>query len=143
MEKNQPPNHKEVFLADKKTGFLYSLYLAIGSVSLFASMVALNTAYQGYIWSYSSRYIINSFTSAFALFVSGALLIVACFKLQQKKSSARLFSIAGVGFLVGYSLFILIIDRYIAYTLVYVIMLLVVFILILVGAVFFFSKKRL
>jgi len=142
MEKNQLPNHTGVFLADKKTGLLYSLYLAIGSVSLFASMVALNTAYQGYIWSYSSRYIINSFTLAFALFVSGALLIVACYQLQQKKSSARLFSIAGVGFLVGYSLFILIIDRYIAYTLVYVIMLLVVFILILIGAVFFFSKKR-
>jgi len=142
MEKNQLPNHTEVFLADKKTGLLYSLYLAIGSVSLFASMVALNTAYQGYIWSYSSRYIINSFTLAFALFVSGALLIVACYQLQQKKTSARLFSIAGVGFLVGYSLFILIIDRYIAYTLVYVIMLLVVFILILIGAVFFFSKKR-
>jgi drug/metabolite transporter (DMT)-like permease len=143
MEKNQLPNHAGVFLTDKKTGLLYSLYLAIGSVSLFASMVALNTAYQGYIWSYSSRYIINSFTLAFALFLSGALLIVACYKLQQKRSSARLFGLAGVGFLVGYSLFILIIDRYIAYTLVYVIMLLIVFILILVGAVFFFSKKRL
>jgi len=143
MEKNQLPNHAGVFLADKKTGLLYSLYLAIGSVSLFASMVALNTAYQGYIWSYSTRYIINSFTLAFALFLSGALLIVACFKLQQNRSSARLFGFAGVGFLVGYSLFILIIDRYIAYTLVYVIMLLVVFILILIGAVLFFSKKRL
>ncbi|HWR63348.1 MAG TPA: hypothetical protein VN365_02975 [Candidatus Thermoplasmatota archaeon] len=143
MEKNQPPNHTGVFLADKKTGLLYSLYLAIGSVSLFASMVALNTAYQGYIWSYSSRYIINSFTLAFALFVSGALLIVACYKLQQKRSSARLFGFAGLGFLLGYSFFILIIDRYIAYTLVYMIMLLVVFILILIGAVFFFFKKRL
>jgi hypothetical protein len=140
MEKNQVPNEARVFLADKKTGLLYSLYLAIGSVSLFASMVALNTAYQGFIWSYSTRYIINSFTLALALFLSGALLIIACFKLLQKRSSARLFGFAGIGFLIAYSLFILFIDRYIAYTLVYVLMLLVLSALIMAGAVFFYKK---
>ncbi len=140
MEKNQVPNEARVFLADKKTGLLYSLYLAIGSVSLFASMVALNTAYQGFIWSYSTRYIINSFTLAFALFLSGALLIIACFKLLQKRSSARLFGFAGIGFLIAYSLFILFIDRYIAYTLVYVLMLLVLSALIIAGAVLFYKK---
>jgi hypothetical protein len=134
MEKNQVPNETRVFLADKKTGLLYSLYLTIGSVSLFASMVALNTAYQGFIWSYSTRYIINSFTLAFALFISGALLIIACFKLLQKRSSARLFGFAGIGFLIAYSLFILFIDRYIAYTLVYVLMLLVLSALIMAMA---------
>jgi hypothetical protein len=141
MEKNQVPNEARVFLADKKTGLLYSLYLAIGSVSLFASMVALNTAYQGFIWSYSTRYIINSFTLALALFLSGALLIIACFKLLQKRSSARLFGFAGIGFLIAYSLFILFIDRYIAYTLVYVLMLLVLSALIIAGAVLFYKKS--
>ena len=131
-----------VFLADKKTGLLYSLYLAIGSVSLFASMVALNTAYEGYIWSYSTKYIVNSFTLAFALFLSGALLIVACVQLLQEKSSARIFGFAGVGFLIAYSLFILFIDRYIAYTLVYVVMLLVLFAFIVTGAMFFLHKKH-
>jgi len=140
MEKNQVPNPAGVFLAEKKTGLLYSLYLAIGSVSLFASMVALNTAYQGFIWSYSTRYVINSFTLAFALFLSGALLIVACMKLLQKRSSAHLFGFAGIGFLIVYSLFILIIDRYIAYTLVYVLMLLILSVLIMAGAVFFYKK---
>lgn len=140
MEKNQVPNEARVFLADKKTGLLYSLYLAIGSVSLFASMVALNTAYQGFIWSYSTRYIINSFTLALALFLSGVLLIIACVKLLQKRSSARLFGFAGIGFLIAYSLFILFIDRYIAYTLVYVLMLLVLFVLIMAGAVLFYKK---
>jgi hypothetical protein len=140
MEKNQVPNEARVFLADKKTGLLYSLYLAIGSVSLFASMVALNTAYQGFIWSYSTRYIINSFTLAFALFISGVLLIIACVKLLQKRSSARLFGFAGIGFLIAHSLFILFIDRYIAYTLVYVLMLLVLSALIMAGAVLFYKK---
>jgi hypothetical protein len=141
MKKNQTPNNMGVFLVDKKTGLLYSLYLALGSVSLFASMVALNTAYQGFIWSYSTKYVINSFVLALALFLSGALLIISCTKLLKKRPSARLFGFVGIGFLIAYSLFILIIDRYIAYTLVYVLMLLILSVLIMVGAVFFYKKS--
>ncbi len=141
MKKNQELNQTEAFLADKKTGLWYSLYLSIASVSLFASMVALNTAYQGFIWSYSTRYVINSFILAFALFISGALLIIACMKLLKKRPSARLFGFVGIGFLIAYSLFILIIDRYIAYTLVYVLMLLILSVLIMAGAVFFYRKS--
>lgn len=141
MKRNQKVTEAGVFLADKKTGLLYSMYLAVGSVSLFASLIALNTAYEGYIWSYSTRYIVNSFTLAFALFLSGVLLIVACVRLLQARSSARIFGFAGVGFLIAYSLFILFIDRYIAYTLVYVLMLLVLFAFIVTCAVFFFHKK--
>ena len=130
------------FLKDKRTLLLYSAYLAVGSMSLFASLVALNTAYQGWIWSYSARYIVNSITLAFALFLSGALLIIACVRLLQERASARLFGFAGIGFLIAYSLFVLFIDRYIAYTLVFVLMLLILFALIMIGAVFFFRKKR-
>jgi hypothetical protein len=140
MKKNQIPNDTGVFLADKKTGLLYSFYLAIASVSLFTSLVALNNAYQGFIWSYSIRYVINSFILAFALFLSGALLIIACMMLIKKRPSARLFGFVGIGFLIAYSLFILFIDRYIAYTLVYVLMLLILSVLVMVGAVFFYKK---
>ena len=142
MKQKDSDKKAGVFLADKKTGLLYSLYLAVGSVSLFASMIALNTTYQGFIWSYSTRYIVNSFTLAFALFLSGALLIVACIRLLQEKSSTRIFGFVGVGFLIAYSLFILFIDRYIAYTLVYVLMLLVLFAVIVTGAVLFFHRKH-
>ncbi len=142
MEQNQKHKQPGAFFVDKKTGLHYSLYLAIGSVSLFASLVALNNAYQGFIWSYSTRYVINSFTLAFALFLSGALLIIACVRLLQARSSARLFGFAGIGFLIVYSLFILFIDRYIAYTLVYVLLLLVLFALLMVGALLFLHKKR-
>lgn len=127
---------------NKKTLLVYSAYLAVGSVSLFASLVALNTAYQGFIWSYSSRYIINSITLAFALFVSGVLLIIACIRLIQERPSARIFGFTGIGFLIAYSLFVLIIDRYIAYTLVYVLMLLVLFALVMTAAMVFLRKKR-
>jgi hypothetical protein len=140
MEKTQEQNKEAGFLAEKKTVLQYSLYLAIGSVSIFASMVALNTAYQGVIWSYSTRYVINSFVLGFALFLSGVMLIIACRKLLQKRPSARLFGFVGLGFLIGYSLFILLIDRYIAYTLVYVLILVVLSILILGGAVFFYKR---
>lgn len=142
MKQKQQDKESRVFLADKKTGLRYSLYLAVGSVSLFASMIALNTAYEGFIWSYSARYIVNSFTLAFALFLSGALLIIACVRLIQVRSSARIFGIAGVGFLIAYSMFVLFIDRYISYTLVYVLILLILFALVVAGAVFFFNKKR-
>jgi hypothetical protein len=141
VTQKHPDKESGVFLAHKKTGLLYSLCLTVGSVSLFASMIALNTAYQGFIWSYSTRYIVNSFTLAFALFLSGAFLIVACVQLLRERSSARIFGFVGVGFLIAYSLFILFIDRYIAYTLVYVLMLLVLFAFIVTGAVFFFYKK--
>lgn len=142
MTQKQKDKETGVFIADKKTGLLYSMYLGIGSVSLFASMIALNTAYEGFIWSYSTRYVVNSFTLAFALFLSGALLIIACVRLQQEKPSARVFGFAGVGFLIAYSFFILIIDRYIAYTLVYVLILLVLFALIVIITVFFLYKKH-
>ncbi len=127
---------------NKKTLLVYSAYLAVGSVSLFASLVALNTAYQGFIWSYSSRYIINSISLAFALFVPGALLIIACIRLIQARPSARIFGFTGIGFLIAYSLFVLIIDRYIAYTLVYVLVLLVLFALVMTATVVFLRKKR-
>jgi hypothetical protein len=143
MSLNQKSKTETPLIRDKKTLLLYSSYLAIGSVSLFASLVALNTAYQGLIWSYSTRYVVNSLTLALALFLSGALLIVACFQLLQAKPSARIFGFAGLGFLIVYSLFVLFIDRYIAYTLVYVLILLILFALILTGAVFLFRRKRL
>lgn len=142
MQSDQKNNTEAPLLMNKKTLLVYSAYLAVGSVSLFASLVALNTAYQGFIWSYSSRYIINSITLAFALFVSGALLIIACVRLIQTRPSARLFGFAGIGFLIAYSLFVLIIDRYIAYTLVYVLMLLVLFAIVMIATVIFFRKKR-
>lgn len=129
------------FLTDRKKGLQYSLYLAIGSVSLFSALVALNNTYQGYIWSYSQRYIINSFTLAFALFLSGALLIIACIRLVQAKP-AYVFGFAGLGFLIAYSLFVLFIDRYIAYTLIFMVILLVLFALVLTVAVLIIRKKR-
>lgn len=142
MPSDQKSKTETTVTLNKKTLLVYSTYLAVGCVSLFASLVALNTAYQGFIWSYSSRYVINSITLAFALFVSGALLIIACVRLIQTRPSARLFGFAGVGFLIAYSLFVLIIDRYIAYTLVYVLMLLILFALVMTTAVVFLHKKR-
>jgi len=140
MKNEHDPTQINEGFSDKNTVLLYSLYLAVGSVSIFASMVALNTAYQGFIWSYSQQYIINSFVLAFALFLSGVFLIIACRKLLQKKPSSRLFGFVGAGFLVGYSLFILLIDRYIAYTLVYVLILLILSLIILSGAVLLYKK---
>jgi hypothetical protein len=142
MQQKQKSERKTLLLNEKKTILLYSAYLAIGSVSLFASLVALNTAYQAVIWSYSQRYILNSMTLSFALFVSGALLIVACVKLVQKRHSARLFGFVGIGLLIAYSLFVLFIDRYIAYSIMYVLILLILFAVIVAGAVFFISNKR-
>ena len=141
MEDNPGNPQVKPFLTDRKKGLQYSLYLAIGTISLFSALVALNNAYQGYIWSYSQRYIINSFTLAFALFLSGALLIIACVRLVQSKP-AHVFGVAGLGFIVAYSLFVLFIDQYIAYTLVFMVILLVLFALILAVAILAFRNKR-
>ncbi|HVQ00722.1 MAG TPA: hypothetical protein VMT57_04335 [Candidatus Thermoplasmatota archaeon] len=141
MEDNPGRPQTVPFLTDRSKGMLYSLYLAVGAVSLFSALVALNNTYQGYIWSYSQRYIINSFTLAFALFLSATLLIIACVRLVEGKP-AQVFGFAGLGFLVAYSLFVLLIDQYIAYTLVFMVILLVLFALILAIAVLVFRSKR-
>ena len=141
MEDNQGNPRVPPFLTDRKKGMLYSLYLAVGAVSLFSALVALNNTYQGYIWDYSPRYIINSFTLAFALFLSGALLVIACVRLVKGKP-AQVFGFAGLGFLIAYSLFVLLIDQYIAYTLVFMVILLVLFALILAIAVLVFRNRR-
>ena len=141
MEDNPGSLQAKPFLTDRKKGLQYSLYLAIGTASLFSALVALNNAYQGFIWSYSQRYIINSFTLAFALFLSGALLIIACVRLVQVKP-AHMFGFAGLGFLIVYSLFVLFIDQYIAYTLVFMVILLVLFAIVLAIAALAFRKKR-
>lgn len=141
MEYNS--GHKQQpFLTDRKKGLEYSLYLAMGSVSLFSALVALNNAYQGLIWSYSTRYLVNSFTLALALFLSGALLIIACVRLVQAKPSASAFGFAGLGFLAAYSLFVIFIDQYVSYTLVFMLILVVLFALILAVAVLVLRKKR-
>ncbi len=142
MPSTQKSKTEASSVIDKRTLFVYSTYLAIGSVSLFTSLVALNTTYQGWIWSYSERYIVNSLTLAFVLFLSGALLITACVRLVQKRQSARLLGFVGIGLLIAYSLFVLLIDRYIAYTLIYVLMLLILLVFVLAGTVLFFRKKR-
>jgi hypothetical protein len=137
-----PKCKKEIpFLVDKKTAFVYSLYLAIGSVALFVSLTALNTAYQGYIWSYSVRYVVNSFTLALVLFIAGVLLLIACLRLMQAHPSARLYGFIGLGLLVLYSFFVLLIDPYISYTLDYVLILLVAMIILFAGAFLFWKKK--
>ena len=140
MVHNNGHPQETLFFSDRKKGLQYSLYLAIGSVSLFSALVALNNAYQGYIWSYSTRYIVNSITLALALFLSGVLLIIACVRLVKTKP-AHVFAFAGLGFLVAYSLFVLFIDRYIAYTLVFMLILLVLFTLILAVAVLVVRKR--
>jgi uncharacterized membrane protein YfhO len=53
-----------------------------------------------------------------------------------------MFGFAGLGFLIVYSLFVLFIDQYIAYTLVFMVILLVLFAIILAIAVLAFRKKR-
>jgi|GEM_PF-1509370 len=141
MEDNSGRVQTRPFLADRKKGLLYSLYLAIGTASLFSALVALNNTYQGYIWSYSQRYIINSFTLSFALFLSGTLLIIACIRLVKGKP-AQVFGFAGLGFLLAYSLFVLLIDQYITYTLVFMVILLVLFAFILTITVLVFRNKR-
>ena len=75
------------FLIDKKTTLVYSLYLAIGSVSLFIALNILNTAYQGFIWSYTTKYVLNSLAIALVLLIASASLckIIVVFILLSPK----------------------------------------------------------
>lgn len=128
------------FLVDKKTALYYSVYLAIGSVSFFVFLTAVYTTYLGFIWSYSVRYMVNAITLILVLLITSILLLLAGFRLLQAKHSASVFGFAGIGFLLIYSLFVLLIDPYISATLSYMLLLVVAVIIVVILTIMFWKR---
>ena len=130
------------FLIDKKTVLVYSLYLAIGSVSLFIALNILNTAYQGFIWSYTTKYVLNSLAIALVLLIASALLFMGCYQILKGKKFPFTLGAIGCLLLIVYPGYVLCIDSYVPYAFYYMILLWIPALIVFIIAVLVWKKQK-
>jgi hypothetical protein len=142
MSPTQKSNEKILFLKEKKTLLLFSLYLAIGSVAVFIALIMLFTAYQGYIWSYTTKYVINSLATALFLLIASSLLLIGCYHLVKGKGFPMALGAIGCILLIVYPIYVLLVDSYVSYEFHYVLLLWVpAFIVLFILAYIWYTKK--
>ena len=130
------------FLIQKKNTLMYSLYLAIGSVSLFIALNVLNTAYQGFIWSYTTKYVLNSLAIALVLLIASALLFMGCYQILKGKKFPFTLGAIGCLLLIVYPGYVLLIDSYVPYAFYYMILLWIPALIVLIIAVLVWKKQK-
>jgi len=142
MSPNQNTKDKTPFFGDKKTVLLYSLYLAMGSVSLFIALNILNTAYQGFIWSYTTKYVLNSLAIALVLLIASALLFMGCYQILKGKKFSFTLGAIGCLLLIVYPGYVLLIDSYVPYAFYYMFLLWIPSLIVLIIAVLVWKKQK-
>jgi hypothetical protein len=142
MSPNQNTKDKTPFFGDKKTVLLYSLYLAMGSVSLFIALNILNTAYQGFIWSYTTKYVLNSLAIALVLLIASALLFMGCYQILKGKKFSFTLGAIGCLLLIVYPGYVLLIDSYVPYAFYYMLLLWIPSLIVLIIAVLVWKKQK-
>ena len=137
-------NHKTEIplLIQKKNTLVYSLYLAIGSVSLFIALNILNTAYQGFIWSYTTKYVLDSLAIALILLIASALLFMGCYQMLKGKKFSFMLGAIGCLLLVVYPGYVLLIDFYVPYAFYYMLLLWMPALIVLIIAVLVWKKQK-
>jgi hypothetical protein len=130
------------FHIQKKNILVYSLYLAIGSVSLFIALNILNTAYQGFIWSYTTKYVLNSLAIALVLLIASALLFIGCYQILKGKKFSFTLGVIGCALLIVYPGYVFLIDFYVPYTFYYMLLLWIPALIVLMIAVFVWKKQK-
>ena len=138
-----PKSKTEIpFLIDKKTVLVYSLYLAIGSVSLFIALNILNTTYQGFIWSYTTKYVLNSLAIALVLLIASALLFMGCYQILKGKKFSFTLGAIGCLLLIVYPGYVLCIDSYVPSAFYYMLLLWIPALIVLIIAVLVWKKQK-
>jgi len=137
-------NHKTEIplLIQKKNTLVYSLYLAIGSVSLFIALNILNTAYQGFIWSYTTKYVLDSLAIALILLIASALLFMGCYQILKGKKFSFTLGAIGCLLLIVYPGYVLLIDSYVPYAFYYMLLLWTPALIVLIIAVIVWKKQK-
>ena len=135
-------NHKTEIplLIQKKNTLVYSLFLAIGSVALFIALNILNTAYQGFIWSYTTKYVLNSLAIALILLIASALLFMGCYQMLKGKKFSFTLGAIGCLLLIVYPGYVLLIDSYVPYAFYYMLLLWIPALIVLIIAVLVWKK---
>jgi hypothetical protein len=142
MAKNLNRKKEIPLLIQKKNTLVYSLYLAIGSVSIFIALNVLNTAYQGFIWSYTTKYVTNSLAIALVLLIASALLFMGCYQILKGKKFSYTLGAIGCLLLIVYPGYVLLIDFYVPYAFYYILLLWIPALIVLIVTVLVWKKQK-
>jgi L-asparagine transporter-like permease len=142
MAKNLNRKKETPLLIQKKNTLVYSLYLVIGSVSIFIALNVLNTAYQGFIWSYTTKYVTNSLAIALVLLIASALLFMGCYQILKGKKFSYILGAIGCLLLIVYPGYVLLIDFYVPYAFYYMLLLWIPALIVLIVAVLVWKKQK-
>ena len=142
MAKNLNRKKEIPLLIQKKNTLVYSLFLAIGSVSIFIALNVLNTAYQGLIWSYTTKYVTNSLAIALVLLIASALLFMGCYQILKGKKFSYILGAIGCLLLIVYPGYVLLIDFYVPYAFYYMLLLWIPALIVLIVAVLVWKKQK-
>jgi hypothetical protein len=140
------PHHKSKvetpFSEDKKTLLLYSLYLAISSVSFFIAINQLYTTYQGYIWSYTTKYVLNSLAVSLVLLIASGLLFMGCYQMVKGNRFPRILGAIGCLLIIVYPGYVFFIDSYVPYAFYYTLLLWIPALIVLLTAFYIGYTKK-
>jgi hypothetical protein len=142
MPKSTSHKTENPLLIQKKNILVYSLYLAIGSVSLFIALNILNTAYQGFIWSYTTKYVLNSLAIALILLIASMLLFIGCYQILKGKKFSFTLGVIGCLLLITYPGYVLFIDSYVPYAFSYMLLLWIPVLIVLITTVVVWKKQK-
>jgi len=142
MTSHQKNNTILLFHGEKKTLLVYSLFIAISSVSLFIAITMLYTAYQGYIWSYTTKYVTNSVAVALVLLIACSLLLMGCYQMIKGKKYPRILGTLGCLLLIIYPVYIVFIDTYVPYATTYILLLWAPALIVLLVALYVWATQK-
>jgi len=135
-------NEKTPLFGNRTILLQYSLYLAVGSVAVFIALIMLYTAYQGYIWSYTVKYVVNSLATALVLLIASGLFFMGCYQMVKgKRFPNALGGIASI-VLIAYPFYVYLIDSYVPYAFHYFLLLWIpAFIILFIVVYIWYTKK--
>jgi hypothetical protein len=142
MPPAEKSNEKTPLFGSRTILLQYSLYLAVGSVAVFIALIMLYTAYQGYIWSYTTKYVLNSLATALVLLIASALFLMGCYQMiKGKRFPNALGAIASI-VLIAYPFYVFLIDSYVPYAFHYLLILWIpAFIILFIVVYIWYTKK--
>jgi len=142
MSSHQKSKDETRFLGDKKTLLLYSLYLAVSSVSLFIAINQLWTTYQGYIWRYTTKYVLNSLAVGLILLIASGLLFMGCYQMVKGNRFPKLLGAIGCLLIIVYPGYVFFVDSYVPYAFYYTLLLWIPALIVLLIAFYIWYTQK-
>jgi hypothetical protein len=142
MSPHQKNKDEILFPKDKQTLLLYSLYLAVCSVSFFIAINQLWTTYQGYIWSYTTKYVLNSLAVGLVILIASGLLFMGCYQMAKGNRFPKLLGAIGCILIIVYPGYVYLTDLYVAYAFFYTFLLWIPALVVLLIAFYIWYTQK-